>query len=122
MVSLLKAFAVLPLWFYHALGTGIGWLIYAASPRYRRILKANLSAAGYDSIAVRRAVVAESGKGLAELLPVWFRTQANAAGLMRELSVGDVIERAQARGKGIIFVTPHLGCFEVTAQWYTHTH
>ncbi len=122
MTALLRALAVLPLWFYHALGTGMGWLIYAASPRYRRILTQNLSAAGYETVALRRAVVAETGKGVAELLPVWFRSQANAAGLMRDVRVGDVIARAQARGKGIIFVTPHLGCFEVTAQWYTHTH
>jgi KDO2-lipid IV(A) lauroyltransferase len=122
MASLLRALAVLPLWFYHGLGAGLGWLIYAVSPRYRRILQENLAAAGYDDAAMRRAVIRESGKGIAELLPVWFRPQARAAELMREAAVGDLIERARSRGKGIIFVTPHLGCFEVTAQWYTHVH
>jgi len=27
-----------------------------------------------------------------------------------------VVERAYASGKGVLFLTPHLGCFEITAQ------
>ncbi|MSQ70890.1 MAG: lysophospholipid acyltransferase family protein [Betaproteobacteria bacterium] len=122
MLSFLRFLALLPLWFYHALGVALGWLIYAASARYRRVLRENLSAAGYDSAAIRRIVIAESGKGIAELIPVWYRSRPSSAGLMRDVTGADAIENALNRGKGIIFVTPHLGCFEVTAQWYTHVH
>ena len=122
MLALLRALARLPLSFYHALGVTLGWLIYGLSPRYRRVLGQNLAGAGYDDARLKRAVIAEAGKGITELLPVWFRPQSEAAKLMHRVSVGEVIERALARGKGIIFVTPHLGCFEVTAQWYTQMH
>jgi Kdo2-lipid IVA lauroyltransferase/acyltransferase len=31
-------------------------------------------------------------------------------------------EAGLARGKGIIFLTPHLGCFEITSQYYASHH
>ena len=34
----------------------------------------------------------------------------------------NVIERARAQGRGIIFVTPHLGCFEITSLYYAARH
>jgi KDO2-lipid IV(A) lauroyltransferase len=30
----------------------------------------------------------------------------------------ELIEAARATGRGIVFLTPHLGCFEITAQAY----
>jgi len=116
----LRLLALLPLSFFHLFGAGLGRLVWLVSPRFRRITRENLAAAGLRDSGLLSRVVAEAGKGVLELIPVWFRSQAEAAAMMREVGIGDVIERAAARGKGIIFVTPHLGCFEVTAQWYTH--
>jgi KDO2-lipid IV(A) lauroyltransferase len=67
---------------------------------------------------VLRQSISETGKGVMELVPVWFRPQGQAAALMLKLEGRELIEAAHATGQGIIFVTPHLGCFEVTAQWY----
>ncbi len=119
---MLRLLAVLPLSFFHLLGAGLGRLVWLLSPRFRRITRENLASAGYDDARLLRRTVAEAGKGVLELIPVWFRPQAEAAALMREAQIGDVMERARAQGKGIILVTPHLGCFEVTAQWYTHDY
>jgi KDO2-lipid IV(A) lauroyltransferase len=116
----LRLLALLPLSFFHLLGAGLGRLVWLASPRFRRITRENLAAAGYSDARLLSRTVTEAGKGVLELIPVWFRPQAEAAALMREVGIGDVIAQAAARGKGIIFVTPHLGCFEITAQWYTH--
>ncbi|TIE66881.1 hypothetical protein, partial [Legionella pneumophila] len=33
-----------------------------------------------------------------------------------------VVERALADGRGLIFLTPHLGCFEVLPQAYAREH
>ena len=117
---MLKILAVLPLSFFHALGVVLGWTVWALSPRFRRWTRQNLAAAGYTDSGLLRRSVAEAGKGVLELIPVWFRPQAEAAALMRDARVDEVIKSAMAGGKGIIFVTPHLGCFEVTAQYYTH--
>ena len=40
-----------------------------------------------------------------------------SARLVAECRGWDVAEAARARGKGIIFLTPHLGCFEICALY-----
>ena len=112
----------LPLGWLHTAGIALGWLAYAASPPVRRRLRDNLAQAGYDDPALLRAAVRETGKSLTELPAVWFRPQAEAAALMREMQGSELLDAAHAASKGIIFITPHLGCFEVTAQWYTQHH
>ena len=111
--------AALPLWSFHLLGVVLGWAVWLFSPRFRLLSRENLATAGFHDSRLLRRTVSEAGKGVLELIPVWFRPQADAAGLVREMEGTSIIEEAKAAGRGIIFVTPHLGCFEVTAQWYT---
>lgn len=109
--------ARLPLAVLHGFGAALGWAMYALSPRYRRHLRENLEAAGYRDAATRRTAVAQAGKMIAELPALWLRPQAEVAGLVREVSGWEHVERAQTAGHGIVFVTPHHGCFEVSAQY-----
>jgi KDO2-lipid IV(A) lauroyltransferase len=33
------------------------------------------------------------------------------------------VDKAYAAGRGVVFLTPHLGCFEISAQgWLCGTH
>lgn len=97
----------------HALGSMLGWLVYWLSPSYRRRLDANLAQAGYGS--QRRAAVAEAGKAIVELAFVWCGKPERVA---RHATVEnwEVVQRVLDAGRGIVFLTPHLGCFEMTAQ------
>ncbi len=97
----------------HALGAALGWLVYLLSPSYRRRLDANLAQAGYS--AYRRAAVAEAGKAIVELAFVWCGKPERVA---RHATVEnwDLVQRVLDAGRGIVFLTPHLGCFEMTAQ------
>jgi KDO2-lipid IV(A) lauroyltransferase len=97
----------------HALGSALGWLVYLASPSYRRRLRTNLEQAGFGQY--RRQAVAEAGKAIVELAFVWCARPERVA---RHATVENW-ELVQARldaGRGIVFLTPHLGCFEMTAQ------
>jgi KDO2-lipid IV(A) lauroyltransferase len=118
MSFLLRFAASLPLPLLHVLGAMLGWMIYAASPRYRRHLQANLAQAGYTDATLRRAAIAAAGRGVLELPALWLRPHAGVAALVREVSGWELVAAAHARGKGILFLTPHLGCFEITAQYY----
>jgi KDO2-lipid IV(A) lauroyltransferase len=110
--------AVLPLPISHAAGWALGWLMYLMSPRYRGHLNANLTLAGYgDKGHVRRQAIASAGRLLTELPALWLRPHAKVAGLVRRVEGLDLVEKAQAAGKGILFLTPHLGCFEITSQY-----
>jgi KDO2-lipid IV(A) lauroyltransferase len=113
----LRLIAKLPLPLLHALGTVLGWALYGISPTYRRKLRANLRQAGYDDARTRREAIASAGRMLAELPAIWFRPHAEVAGLVREVVGEEELLAARAQGKPLLFLTPHMGCFEVTAQY-----
>lgn len=120
MAFLFRLLARLPLSFLHVLGAGIGRLAYALSPTYRRQLDTNLALAlsGEAPKSLRCAAAAEAGKTLLELSRIWCRPLDAAAALVVEVSNWECIEAAQQAGRGIIFLTPHLGCFEISAQYF----
>jgi KDO2-lipid IV(A) lauroyltransferase len=113
---LMNLAARLPLPALRAAGALLGWLLYGLSPTYRRHLRENLAAAGYRDSATRRAAIAGAGQMLAELPMVWLRPRAELTALVRRVDGLQLVEAARAAGKGIVFLTPHLGCFEITAQ------
>jgi Kdo2-lipid IVA lauroyltransferase/acyltransferase len=105
-----------PLAILHAMGALLGWAMYGLSPTYRRHLCGNLEAAGYRDAATRRAAIAGAGRLLAELPAVWLRPRAEVTGLVQRIDGREHVDAARAAGKGIVFLTPHLGCFEITAK------
>jgi Kdo2-lipid IVA lauroyltransferase/acyltransferase len=114
---LLGIFASLPLWLLHRLGTVLGWAMYGISPTYRRNLRANLARAGYADPRVRRAAIAHAGQLLAETPAMWLRPQERVAALVNEVRGMAAVDAARAAGKALLFLTPHMGCFEITAQY-----
>ena len=115
----LRGIGRLPLRAARALGALLGWIAYAASPGYRRKIRSNLRRAGLDAPAMRWRVAGESGRTMGELPWVWTRPLAQVAARVDcrpdDLRVLDDAERA---GRGVLFVTPHLGAFDVAARWY----
>ena len=113
LVLLFRILSVFPLPVLHALGAALGWLVYLASPSYRRRLRGNLERAGYGDQL--RAAIAESGKAIVELPFVWCAEQARVT---RHVTMEnwELVQRQLDAGRGIVFLTPHLGCFELTAQ------
>ncbi len=117
MLTLVRCLSRWPLWLLHALGGAVGWLSYAASPVYRARFKANAAQAGVLP-TVYRPAIAEAGRLLLELPYLWMRPSSQSI-LPRVRWDGEaLITAAHAQGRGIVFLTPHLGCFEVTAQAY----
>jgi KDO2-lipid IV(A) lauroyltransferase len=101
----------------HALGTVLGWTMYGISPTYRRNLKANLALAGYTDGATRRAAIAAAGQLLTETPAIWLRPHQEVVALVREAVGVEEALAARARGKALLLLTPHMGCFEVAAQY-----
>ena len=121
LVPVLRLAARLPLRGLHAAGAALGWLAYALSPVYASHVRENLEASGVcrDRAAcrdLRRQVIAETGKGVSELIAVWFGTDEAVA---RRVACDDwwIAEQAQREGCGVMFLTPHLGCFEVAGVY-----
>lgn len=116
MGLLFRFLSCLPLSVLHNLGALAGWLAYWLSPTYRRHLRENTAQAALE--AARAAAVAEAGKTLFELPRLWLRPQDEVVGRVVKASGWELVEAAWREGRGILFLTPHLGCFEVTAQYY----
>lgn len=121
LVAVLRLLARLPLGWLHGAGSALGWIVYWLSPAYARMLKENLAASGVcageaECRRLLRRVVAETGKGVAELACIWFGREERLADLVR-CDSWKVVEEARRGGRGIIFLTPHLGCFEVAALY-----
>jgi KDO2-lipid IV(A) lauroyltransferase len=116
MGFLFRLLARLPLHVLHNLGAFVGWLIYGLSPTYRRHLRENIAQAGCE--AARAAAVAEAGKTLLELPKLWLRPREEVVGRVVRVTGWEIVEQAWQAGRGILFLTPHLGCFEIAAQYY----
>jgi KDO2-lipid IV(A) lauroyltransferase len=118
---LFRLLARLPLAANHALGALAGRLVYMVSPRYRRRLRENLAnsgvASGRQAVArMARLNAAEMGKGAAELAWALFRAD-EAAALVRARVGWEAVERLRREARPILFVTPHLGSYDVAGRY-----
>ena len=110
---MLRFFTILsraPLAWLHALGAALGWIAFLASPVFRRRFIANARTAGYRFAQVRPGV-AHIGRMVAELPRLWFGAPPAV-----EWEGVQAMDDAYAQGRGVLLLTPHLGCFEVVAQ------
>ncbi len=114
---LLRLAAALPLAALHRLGSVLGWIMYGTSPTYRRHLREHLAQAGYADAATRRAAIAAAGQMIAELPALWFRPQDEVARLVKQAEGFEAALALHAQRKPLLFLTPHLGCFEIAAQY-----
>ncbi|MGZ5041344.1 MAG: lysophospholipid acyltransferase family protein [Usitatibacter sp.] len=126
MKLFLRPLAHLSLGANHAVGALLGRLVYRLSPRYRMRVLDNLAASGLaaSSDEVRRLArlnAAEIGKGATELVWALFRPIDQVAATVRERVGWDAVERLRAAGRPIVFVTPHLGSYDVAGR-YLWTH
>jgi lauroyl/myristoyl acyltransferase len=98
-----------------ALGAALGWLTYWLSPTYRRRMAANAQQAGLSAPQWKPAIAA-AGRMVMELPFLWRRPPGQPILPRMRFENDGLVEAALARGKGVLLLTPHMGCFEVAAQ------
>ncbi len=114
MLIVFRCLSVLPLRWLHALGFALGWIAYLGSPTYRARFQHNVAQAGIAPRAARAAIGA-AGQLVAELPWIWLRPHAQKQPLI-QWKGEQLVDEALARGKGVMFMTPHIGCFEAVPQ------
>jgi KDO2-lipid IV(A) lauroyltransferase len=120
---LLRPLACLPLRWLHMLGAGVGWLVYLLSPQYSARLDQNLKQSGLfprqaDYRRVRRRAIAEAGKITVEVLAIWLKPPSRVMRYFLEVRNYHLIEQARDSGRGVLLLTPHLGCFEIAGFYF----
>jgi KDO2-lipid IV(A) lauroyltransferase len=121
MLWLMHWLSGLPLPFLHMIGGPLGWIVYGLSPTYRRRLVANATLAGLTP-SQRRASVVEAGKLVTEIPWVLLRPPGRLTAAAVQWRGEALIERALGSGRGLVILTPHMGCFEMCAQAYAERY
>ncbi|NYT84927.1 lysophospholipid acyltransferase family protein [Pollutimonas harenae] len=115
LLALFRFLAWLPLPVLHGVGRLSGVIIYLCPGSYRRRLQNNARQAGYPDAGFARRAAAETGAMIMETPKVWLHTRQC---LEKTHSDDDgVVRAALTEGRGILYLTPHLGCFEITARY-----
>lgn len=122
----LRPLAWLPLRVLHGCGAALGWFVYLFSSGYATRLDQNVRQSGLYRDAqeyrrLRRRAIAEAGKLLLEAPVIWLRRPDRVMGLFREVYNDGRLVEARARGRGILLLTPHLGCFEAAGFYFGQT-
>ncbi len=115
LVRIARLVARLPLRWSQGVGAALGRIAMALPGRYRRKSAENLAQAGLLDAARLARSGAHVGRAAAETPFVWFgpRERIEARIVVEGQALFD---RALAGGRGVILLTPHLGCFEVAAR------
>jgi KDO2-lipid IV(A) lauroyltransferase len=78
-------------------------------------VKAHLAAAKIDWQQARGSIAA-MGQVVAELPWSWFRSHRTRLDTLVQWQGEEVFEQVMQAGRGAIFITPHIGCWELGAQ------
>jgi len=120
--ALFGLFGKMPLRLNHAVGTVIGLIAWALSARHRRLSAQNL--AQYSQwrqqpidFSMRCRAMAEQGKGISELAIAWTAPVERLYALVRACDGWAQVDAAKRSGRPIIFVTPHLGCYDIAGRY-----
>lgn len=116
MLRLFRLLARLPLGLLQTVGAGLGLLAYLLSPAYRGKILANLERAGL-SRSLRWACASQAGAMVGELPFVWFRDPRELLARVR-CDDQSIFDSAHREGRGVLFLTPHLGAFEMTPRFF----
>ncbi len=118
----LKLLAYLPLSLLQAIGVFISRVAFFFSRRYSKMLHKNLEQSKVtqsvtDLEVLTKSNVAETGKAFLELPFIWFRPRDEVLSKIRNVSGRTCLEAIFEAKKGVIFITPHLGSFEVIPKY-----
>jgi len=111
----------------HRMGKTLGSLLHLLTPNTARIQRENIRQSGLckSEAELERMIkvnIAETGKAILETLAIWEWSEQEALSKVQSVRDWHLVDEALVRGKGLIFLTPHLGCFEITSIYYGHYH
>ncbi len=124
---LLKPLAALSLPAIHRIGQWLGFIMYVLMPESKKNIKENISQSGLlprnqNIKSFTKSNLLESGKSYIESLAIWQKEDSATLKWVKQCQNWHLVEDALSKKKGIIFLTPHMGCFEITSKFYGAKH
>ena len=115
--------SLIPLCLIQVIGVLIGHIFNLLNTRSRNLLVSNLTNSNiYNNKSdLKKAInknIGETGKTILEGFAIWLSKESRILKWVKEVKGLDEVHKAQKNKKGIIFLTPHLGCYEITSIYY----
>jgi len=120
LTALFKSLGILSLTLLQILGLCVGWLAWILPGRYKQRAWDNLRQAFPNATrATLRSAMLSNGQLMFEM-PFWW-TRRNEAFINTKLSCDNwtQFQVALEKGKGVILLSPHAGCFELLGPVYS---
>ena len=119
---LFSLLALIPLPLLQGIGSLLGRLgFHLASNERKRatenIHSSKLTANDQDTEKLVKAVFAETMKSGLELTIAWTRSSKHIVSLFKEVYGWEHIEAAVNKGEGLLFITPHLGNYDLAGRY-----
>jgi len=121
--ALMFSAALIPLFWIQVIGILIGRIFNLFNARSRNLLVENLTNSNiYNNKSdLQKAInknIGETGKTILEGFSIWSSSESRVLSWVKEVKGMDEVKKVQKNKKGIIFLTPHLGCYEITSIYY----
>lgn len=115
----------LPLGVLQRLGILMGRVAYWCAPRFAARLRTNLENSGIpqtyqESRDLVKQTAGHTGMGGLELFIAWGRETDTVVSLVKRCQGWEAVAEAEAAGCGLIFVTPHLGNYDIAGRYLAH--
>jgi len=115
--------AVLPLFVLQTVGTGLGWIAWLVPGPLKRLSNENFLNAFPDaSPKMLRGAMLSVGQMFLEMPYWWVRRDDRALNRTVAPAEWHLFEQALEKGKGVILLSPHMGCFELLGPVYSSRH
>ncbi len=123
-LAFVRLFALMPLWLAHAVGAALGFVASLLPTRERATAATNIALCFHDQDAawqkrLLRHHYVETGKAFAETCGIWTRPGDTYLSKIRRVEGFELLKAARESGDGVLLLVPHLGNWEIAANWCT---
>jgi KDO2-lipid IV(A) lauroyltransferase len=118
-----RSLSVLPLFVLQALGMGLGWIAWYVPGSFKRLSNENfLNAFPNASPKMLKEAMLSVGQMFLEMPYWWVRRDDRVLNRTVAHASWHLFDKALEDGKGIILLSPHMGCFELLGPIYSSRH
>lgn len=122
-IAIFRALGLLPLSTLQRLGAFCGWLAWMLPSAYKRRAASNMALA-YPNVtpAMQKSAMQELLRAFLELPFLWSPRNAGRLKNLVSCDHWSLIDDTLAQGRGLILISPHIGCFEMLGPIYSERH
>ena len=122
-ILIFHALGLLPLSLLQRLGILLGWIGWLMPGTYKRRAARNIAFAYPEaSASLQRQSMQQLICMFLELPYLWAPRNASRLSSLISCDEWPLIDRTLAEGKGLILISPHIGCFEMLGPFYSQRH